>query len=148
DGLVVPQPADRLDRRRQPPQPLFATAELLAGRRPSTTLRGVAAARSLEAVHPAVAAVACGEPAAVHRSDRGLGAHRERSGGLQSVVAELAQGVEAALEQLARERETGTVARGPVDFRPRRRRRTGSVPARAPRAATRLAACGRRRPVR
>ena len=47
----------------------------------------------------------------MHRVDEGLGAHLSwGSGGQQGVVAELAQGVEAALEQLAGQRETGAVA--------------------------------------
>jgi len=65
----------------------------------------VAAARSFRAVHACVAAGDCREPAAVHRCDEGLRAHEPfRSGGLQRLLAELAQGVVAALEQLARDR--------------------------------------------
>src|SRR3954452_7645153 len=69
-----------------------------------------AAARSLEAVHAGVAAALCGEPAAGHRSDRRAGRAPKRSGGRQGLVAELAQGVETALEEIAREREAGAVA--------------------------------------
>jgi hypothetical protein len=48
----------------------------------------------LDAVHPVVAAAKCGEQAAVHRVDGGLGAHLSfDSDGRQGVVAELAQGV-------------------------------------------------------
>jgi hypothetical protein len=71
----------------------------------------------MKAVHPVVAAGACREPAAVHRRDRGLRA-TGRSCGLQRLLAELAQGVVAALEQLARDRQAGAVgaeSRGRVD---------------------------------
>src|SRR5437868_15445192 len=37
-----------------------------------------------------------------------------RSGGLQRLLAELAEGVEAALEQLARDRQAGAVAAQPL----------------------------------
>src|SRR3954471_25088677 len=69
-----------------------------------------AAARSLEAVHAGVAAALCGEPAAVHRSDWRAGRAPKRSGGRQGLVAELAQDVEAALEEVARQRQAGAVA--------------------------------------
>jgi hypothetical protein len=74
----------------------------------------VAAARSMKAAHDLVAAGACREPTAAHRCDEGLGAHREVSDRLQRLRAELAQGVVAALQELARDREAGAVAAEPA----------------------------------
>src|SRR4051794_29000844 len=66
----------------------------------------------LKAGHVIVPAEACREPAAVHRRDRGLRADL-RSCGLERLLAEFAQRVVAALEELAGDRQAGTVAAEP-----------------------------------
>jgi hypothetical protein len=70
----------------------------------------VAAARSIGAVHELVVAAEAGvEPAAVHLGDGERGAHQPGSGWGERVLAELAQQVVAALEDLARHRQPGAV---------------------------------------
>jgi hypothetical protein len=70
-----------------------------------------AAARSFKAVHgDAVAAGPFTEPAAQDRLISGSGAHRGSLGGLERLLAELAQGVVGALEQLTRDRRQARLA--------------------------------------
>lgn len=76
--------------------------------------KGKAAAQSLEAVHASVAAAECRELAAVHRLEEKACAHEGSSCGRESLLAEVFEGVVAAFEQLARERQAGAVASEPL----------------------------------
>jgi hypothetical protein len=67
----------------------------------------------LEAVHASVAAAQCRELAAVHRLEVRACAHEGSSCGRESLSAEVFEGVVAAFEQLAREREAAAVAPEP-----------------------------------
>ena len=67
----------------------------------------------MKAGHRVVAAGACREPAAVHRRDEGC-ARRPTVMRAQGLLAEFAQRVEAALEQLARDGQAGAVAAEPL----------------------------------
>jgi hypothetical protein len=64
-----------------------------------------AAARSLRAVHAGVAAAVCRELTAVHRLTWGRGRTMNRSCGRARLVAEFPQGVVAAFEEFAGDRQ-------------------------------------------